>query len=313
MSPVVHGAIPQLISPIFNFGEVEPGSLVKHTFVLTNAGDEPMNVRQIKTPCSCSSATIDRKILKGRESAEIAVTFDTTGCYGDVEKNILVETDVDVNPVVTLKLEGVVKFALEPRGPSVHFEYRKGEQYRTEQLTVMASGVARGSELHVRSQSLPKYLKVDVKSGLHDDYKISLHLDLLQAPSRFETRIQLVAGKKIEIPYAVTVSGLLLEGLQSIPHVAYFGIMDRGASIERMIAIVPADSKESIQANDLAITTNVFGAAVEVAKFSQKGRVVELQLKLTPTDDSKVVSGIVKIQQGDKASLEVPIKGYIRQ
>jgi hypothetical protein len=278
-----------------------------------NTGSVPMNVRQIKAPCSCSSATIDRKTLKSQESAAVNVVFDTRGWYDQVKKEILVETDSTVNPLIILRLEGMVKFPLEPKAPSIHFDYRKGEDFKIEHLTVIASGIARGSTLRVRGETVPKYLQVDVKSNSQDIYIVSLRLNVRQAPARFVTQVQLVTDVKNSGAYLITVNGLLMQGLRSIPDVAYFGVIDRGASCERVLTVVSPDPQESVRAEDLAVTMNAHGATADVIAVTQKSRTVEVSVRLTPINGSGVVTGVLSINQGEKARLDVPIKGYVRQ
>lgn len=144
----------------FLFGEVEPGVLVKHTFTLTNTDNRPITVRQIKSPCSCTSASIDRKTLKSLESATVAVVFNTMGWYDEVQKDVVVETDSPVKPLTIFRLEGVVRFPLAPRFPSIHFDYRKEDVFKKVELTVITSGIAKYAVLTAQGEKLRNTLKL---------------------------------------------------------------------------------------------------------------------------------------------------------
>ena len=96
-------------NPIYNFGEVLKGSLVIHTFTLTNVGDETLTINRVRTSCGCTTTTLSNTSLAPGESVGLEAVFDTWGYGGRVLKSIFVETNDPDTPRLTLRLTGVVK------------------------------------------------------------------------------------------------------------------------------------------------------------------------------------------------------------
>ena len=44
--------------PIYEFGEVLEGQFVTHVFTLTNSGDEPLEISQVRVTCGCTTAAL---------------------------------------------------------------------------------------------------------------------------------------------------------------------------------------------------------------------------------------------------------------
>ena len=57
--PVTIGAIGPKIAfetPVYDFGKVKSGDLVKHTFTFTNTGDELLILTNVQPSCGCTTA-----------------------------------------------------------------------------------------------------------------------------------------------------------------------------------------------------------------------------------------------------------------
>jgi hypothetical protein len=96
----------------FNFGTVEEGKLVDHTFTFTNNGTETLQVTEVHPTCGCTlSGDFDKEVLPGK-SGKIPVTFKSAGFDGSVTKTITVKTNVPDKADVTLTLEGKVNVSV---------------------------------------------------------------------------------------------------------------------------------------------------------------------------------------------------------
>jgi len=96
-------------NPVYDFGEVLKGSLVIHTFALTNVGDETLTINRVRTSCGCTTTTLSNTSLAPGESVGLESVFDTWGYGGRVLKSIFVESNDPDTPRLTLRLTGVVK------------------------------------------------------------------------------------------------------------------------------------------------------------------------------------------------------------
>lgn len=93
----------------YDFGEVVAGIAITHTFVLTDAGDQPLIINRVWTSCGCTTTALSKTTLAPGESVDLTVTFNSTGYTGKVGKTITVESNDPVTPQLTLVITGTVK------------------------------------------------------------------------------------------------------------------------------------------------------------------------------------------------------------
>lgn len=96
-------------APLYDFGEVLEGIAVVHTFVLSNVGDEPLTIGDVRVSCGCTTTSLAKSTLEPGESVELQVTFDSAGFSGEMVKNIYVESNDPAAPELVLQLVGTVK------------------------------------------------------------------------------------------------------------------------------------------------------------------------------------------------------------
>jgi len=63
----------------FDFGAVEEGEVVEHTFVFTNTGDAPLIVSNAVATCGCTVPTWTKKAISPGDKGEMLVKFNTRG------------------------------------------------------------------------------------------------------------------------------------------------------------------------------------------------------------------------------------------
>jgi hypothetical protein len=78
---------------LWDFGKVKQGELVKHEFVLKNASDKPMKIKEVNTSCGCTASEVKKRDLAPGDSTLIEVTFDSAGYSGPVKQFVFVNTD----------------------------------------------------------------------------------------------------------------------------------------------------------------------------------------------------------------------------
>ncbi len=112
----------QLVSPKvatqqieYDFGTVEQGTIVKHSFIITNTGGDVLKINHVNASCGCTAAKPDKSELSPGESTNINVQFNTNGRKGKQRKSVYVNTNDPENGKLELKIYGViVKSEAEP-------------------------------------------------------------------------------------------------------------------------------------------------------------------------------------------------------
>jgi hypothetical protein len=63
----------------YDFGTVEEGEVVEHTFVFTNTGDAPLIVSNASASCGCTVPTWTKEAVAPGDKGEMLVKFNTRG------------------------------------------------------------------------------------------------------------------------------------------------------------------------------------------------------------------------------------------
>jgi Protein of unknown function (DUF1573) len=104
-------AVPGIYLPEahFEFPPVFDGQEVRHDFVVWNKGTSPLDIRDVKTDCGCTTVSYPRRIGAGNEG-RIVIKLDTSGYGGQhVTKTISVRTNDKSQGKFDLVITGTVK------------------------------------------------------------------------------------------------------------------------------------------------------------------------------------------------------------
>ena len=112
----VAGGVLHVPEEVFDFGEQPNTVEVSHDFVLRNAGDAPLSIRDIKSGCGCTVAAVDTSDIPPGGETCVTVRFKLAGRNGPQDKSVAVETDDSARPVAILRLRGIAysEIALAP-------------------------------------------------------------------------------------------------------------------------------------------------------------------------------------------------------
>ena len=74
----------------FDFGEVDAGAVLEHTFTFTNEGVVPLIITDVRSTCGCTVADWPRNAIPPGKSGEIPVKFDTKNKNGRQSKPVTI-------------------------------------------------------------------------------------------------------------------------------------------------------------------------------------------------------------------------------
>jgi len=77
----------------WDFGQVKPGVVIKHDFILKNQSNDILEITNIHTSCGCTVSESAKKSLMPLESTKITVSFDSKGYSGEIKQFVYVHTD----------------------------------------------------------------------------------------------------------------------------------------------------------------------------------------------------------------------------
>ena len=104
----VSGPKMQFATPIYDFGKVKSGELVKYTYVFTNVGGATLQVSNVQVTCGCTTAGDWTRRVDPGQTGSIPIQFNTVGYGGAVGKSITVTCNDTNQPAVVLQIKGNV-------------------------------------------------------------------------------------------------------------------------------------------------------------------------------------------------------------
>lgn len=96
-----------------DLGTIRQGRHAEQIFLLTNVGDQQLEIGQIKTSCGCTAVVPQKKTLAPGESTDMVADFNSTGFKGDIRKSITIHSNDANRPRQEVFLTGHVRPEVE--------------------------------------------------------------------------------------------------------------------------------------------------------------------------------------------------------
>ena len=129
-------------SVVYDFGTVVEGATVTHAFVITNAGDQALEIKAVRATCGCTATALSKTSLLPGESVSLEATVDTAGFGGSISKVIYVESNDPSSPTAVVHIEGTVT-------PLAPYNVALTDLKRTYQLLVDIRSAAAYAQAHL--------------------------------------------------------------------------------------------------------------------------------------------------------------------
>ncbi|PJJ48415.1 DUF1573 domain-containing protein [Hymenobacter chitinivorans] len=81
----------------FNFGDIKPGDVVKHTFEFTNTGKSPLLIENATASCGCTTPNWTKDPIAPGGKGTIEVQFNSQGKAGLQNKEVAVRANTQPN------------------------------------------------------------------------------------------------------------------------------------------------------------------------------------------------------------------------
>ncbi|HZM06287.1 MAG TPA: DUF1573 domain-containing protein [Candidatus Saccharimonadales bacterium] len=90
------------------FGKIMAGDVVKYTYVVTNVGDQALEISKVQPSCGCTTAGNWSHRIEPGQTGDIPVQFNSGNFHGDVTKTITVTSNDKLSPMQVLTLKGTI-------------------------------------------------------------------------------------------------------------------------------------------------------------------------------------------------------------
>ena len=96
-----------------DFGDQWAGPPLNHTFTISNRGNAPLEIIEIRPQCGCTVAGTYPKTIAPGQSGQVPFTLVTLTVYDAFSKPITLRTNDPVTPQLVLRLKGKIKRRVE--------------------------------------------------------------------------------------------------------------------------------------------------------------------------------------------------------
>jgi len=128
-APVGPTTVMQFEELEFDYGTIDEGEKVRHTYKFTNTGSEPLIISNAKGSCGCTVPSWPKEPIPPGASGNIDVEFNSKGKKGNQSKRVTITANTDpVQTFLTIKGQvtgaagadagGVQPQAITPKSPT---------------------------------------------------------------------------------------------------------------------------------------------------------------------------------------------------
>ena len=113
-APVKVKAPPKMVvgQTTFDFGTIQEGQPLTHTFIIENRGGEPLKIEDVDPDCACTVPDYDETIPPGGQG-KVTLTIKPFTVLNKFRKKTVVHTNDPEQPEATLVITGVVTPLIE--------------------------------------------------------------------------------------------------------------------------------------------------------------------------------------------------------
>lgn len=83
----------------FDFGNIKKGNKVEHVYEITNTGNNPLVISEVKPGCGCTAPDFTKEPILPGKKGKITLHFDSTNFDGNVQKYADVFANVEKSPI----------------------------------------------------------------------------------------------------------------------------------------------------------------------------------------------------------------------
>ena len=308
----------ELVAPEHDFGNVDEGQTVKHTFTIKNTGKAPLVIERVRTSCGCVAAVNQDKEVAPGGSATIDVSFDTNRRPGNNSQTITLQTNDKENPNAKLVVKAVVEQQLAFLPPTLRLDMKHGEEKSVEAW--LTGKLAKDAKLTVSEVTGETGATVELAEKKDGDITTAgIRVKVKATKVGRESGIVRVQTGLDSLPeIALRFDASVVGNIQFRPRALMFDADSKSGS-ERVLTLT--SSREDFKVTAVRVLEGPYEATV---KKADSGNGFEVQVTLVVKDESELktmaspgpggrpgsVSGRIEIVCNDplEPKIEVPIQ-----
>lgn len=290
-----------------DFGRVLEGEKLKYALTLINGSERPIEIKGVAASCACAATILSKKIIPPREAAQIGVTLDTQGLFGEVNKPSLIRFEnPDLKPI-KLELKAYVYV------PSARFA-KSGLYF---DRVVAGTEVLRKIDIANKDDPASKWEIVEVRTSspiITAEYlsswgeiQVKLNRNAPIGPIDEEV-IVMIKGQDGSSPSEVPIKGEVIGPLKAIPEHFYLGEVEKNCLIRRSFCIVNLRKDRPVTVSSIAADEANLNL-----EHKERDRTV-YRVEFHAPNRAGFFKGNIQLATDlkEQASLHIPYAGFVR-
>ncbi|MCG3150077.1 MAG: hypothetical protein PCFJNLEI_03546 [Verrucomicrobiae bacterium] len=284
---------------VYDFGKTSLVTKLEGVFIISNAGDAPLEKLQVKVSCGCTSAPLKTDKLAPGEKTELAFTLSVNAMMrGVMAKHITVTSNDPQQPSVNLTLKAEVVPVYEYNPQVVNLSDLRGGSTTNVAVTVKRTDgkpvgltKAEGATPQVRASLAPS-------EGAAESATIQIEVAGEGSPRRFNDSVRVFGENATQPLFVIPVTGRIVGDLALSQEMLFWGVADRDNW--------PGPRGEIATTRKIAVSSSVAEPQLELSHLTSS--VPELKVELRPVTAGKAYELIAVLDKLPKESTSGTIK-----
>ena len=300
----IHSTV-KVEDPVFDFGTVSSGGIVKHEFKVKNEGQGDLVVNKVIPSCGCTAGKMEPEVIEPGAAGVIKVSFDTTGFSGRKVKTVRLYTNDPESDSVLLTLKGEIEpdTRVEPRQVFLSDVIKDGKTILNGKTKLKISARKDSAVTIGKVRTYSPYLKLtDIKKS---EKERELWVEVLPGTTTGELRDKIIVSLKggrrssVNVPVYAVIKG----PVQASQSVVSFGVVKGDTPIRKSIRI---DNKgtSAVKVKEVASSHEAVSASIVEVK---PGRNFVLHLELNPALLQSDLKGTIRVITDSVESATIPV------
>ncbi len=226
--------------PAYDFGEASQNSTITHIFKIENRGTKDLRIQGVTASCQCTSAPLERDLVKPGETLDIKATLNTLTFEGLITKSLDVRSDDPETPNLHLSLTGRISAAFKTSVTEVNFgRIRKGQATEAQTFDILVGPGVSADVRDVRpdfSQVKATVLPVEGATGARL-YKVSVKIEGDLPVGALRANLSIATTLTSQAVITVPVTALVEGEVNVTPRTFNFGNVTAGGDSLREVLV----------------------------------------------------------------------------
>lgn len=285
---------------VHDFGTVPAGTLLQHTFTITNIYDVPMQVVYVRKSCSCLEAYPPQSVIGPNESAEFKITMDANKFKGQNAQTFNVTFGPSFISTATIQVKANARADVVVNPGQVNFGVVSQGAKASQTVSVKYSGRQRDWKLTGIAPVAGPFEATIEDSGkwFGNEFRVNVAMKADAPPGTVTSTIQLQTNDSTAPLVPLTVTATVQAPLTVTPAKANFARVVVGQTATQRLMIRAAKPFKVEPYSDAATgisaevgLTAVAPVQIVTVKYTPKSAgVIRAELKLRTNLDGSIVT-----------------------